>query len=474
MIRRAWHEPWWLSLCLGALIYLFPVSSQALDLWTAWHYAQQRDPQYAAAQAGSAADQHLIEQARADLLPHIHANAGLEQHDRRNVKDFGNQHGVYNNLWALSLTQPIFNRQNLRLYEHAQLLAAIAVIREQNSKTELMIRVSEAYFNTLTAHATLRSLRAEHEAVKKQHQAAVRAFELGSATITDAQEAQSRLDLLQAQIIHAENELQQQFFVLEKIIGEQPITLAPLKEHTQLPHPEPNEPLQWQNRASEYNLAVYLADLALQAQQTVLDASKSRHDPTVSLQARASSQRRPNTFGARPDHRFMDSSIGIELSIPLYTGGGISAKVKEESERLRQRHFEREEKRRAAVEQAQRYFSAVTSGLLEVQSLEAAEQSSRDALQANQRAYEIGVRTLVDVLNAQRQLYDTQRNLAHSRYRVLLDGLRLKDAAGLLTDEDIWAINLLLENDNRDYAVGLTIAKELSEGSLNHPPTAKN
>src|SRR5690625_5078141 len=460
-----------------ALTYLFSLMaallaapSLAIDLWTTWEFAQARDPIYATAQAGSAADQQLIAQARAQLLPHIYATANLDQHDRRRTRDLGQGQSSHNNLWALSLTQPIFNRQNLRLYEQAQYLAALAVIDEEQARADLMLRVSRAYFDTLGAHATLRSLQAQYQATQLQHHAAVRAFELGSATITDAQEAQSRLDLLQAQIINAENDLQQRFFALEKIMGKPPFELAPLKKQAQLPQPEPNAPRQWQHRAGEHNLQVHKADLSVQAQQAVLASSKSRHDPTVSLQARTGSQRRPGGFGGAPRHRPPESSIGIELSIPLYTGGVISARVKEESERLRYRHFEREEKRCAAVEQVQRYFSAVTSGLLEIRSLEAAEQSSRSALQANQRAYEIGVRTLVDVLNAQRQLYDTQRSLDHSRYRVLLDGLRLKDAAGLLTEEDIWAVNQLLDIDDRDNAIGLSVASTIHEGSLSHPP----
>jgi len=437
-----------------ALTYLFSLMaallaapSQAIDLWTTWEFAQARDPIYATAQAGSAADQQLIAQARAQLLPHIYATANLDQHDRRRTRDLGQGQSSHNNLWALSLTQPIFNRQNLRLYEQAQYLAALAVIDEEQARADLMLRVSRAYFDTLGAHATLRSLQAQYQATQLQHQAAVRAFELGSATITDAQEAQSRLDLLQAQIITAENELQQKYFALERLIGERPRSLAPLSPEAILPAPEPNDPQQWQHQAGQNNLGVHRADLALQAQQAYLEANKSRHDPTLSLQARTGSQRRTNIHGPANQPRTMDSSIGIELSIPIFTGGEISAKVKEESSRVQQRHFERENKRREAIEDTQRFFSRVTSGLLEVHSLEKAEQSSQAALQANELAYEVGVRVLVDVLNAQQQLYETQRSLDQARYRVLLDSLELKHAAGILTDADLWAINQLLQEE---------------------------
>ncbi|HLR82217.1 MAG TPA: TolC family outer membrane protein [Paenalcaligenes sp.] len=444
-VQREQGHIYVMMMLLGGVLCLFAATAQALDLWTAWRFAQERDPIYATAQASSAADQHLIGQARAQLLPHIHASAGVDHHDRRNAKDFGNAHSSHNNLWAFTLTQPLFDRQNLRLYEHAQYLAAMAVVDEENARAELMLRLSQTYFDTLNAQDTLHSLRAQLKATEKQHQAALRAFELGSATITDAQEAQSRLDLLRAQIVTAEDTLRQQFYALERMIGQPSQDLATLRTDAHLPAPEPDDPNQWQTQAGEHNLAVTRADLALQAQQQYLESSKSRHDPTVQLQARTGSQHRNNAFTERRSPRSMDSSISIELSIPIFTGGEISAKVQEESERLRQRHFERENARRAAVEAAQRYFSGVTSGLLEVRSLEEAKKSSQSALEANQLAYQVGVRTLVDVLNAQQQFYETRRSLFNARYRVLLNSLQLKYAAGTLTDDDLWAINQLLE-----------------------------
>src|SRR5690625_4179226 len=390
----------WFLILFASLTIVLPMKVYALDLWAAWQLAQTRDPIYAAAQASKEADQQLIAQARAQLLPHIYASAGVQHADRRNVKNFGSGHSIGNNYWALNLTQPIFNRQTLNLFEHAQYIAAMAVVEEESSRAQLMLRISEAYFDSLTAQANLRSLQAQYEATQLQHQAALRAFELGSATITDAQEAQSRLDLLRAQIITAENELEQTFYALERIIGQRPTSLTPLNPEATLPAPEPNDPTKWQEQARASNLDVFKAELAVQAQKAMLESSKSRHNPTLSLQAQSGSQRRPSGFGSRPSPRQMDSSIGIELSIPLYTGGEISAKVKEEAMRLRQRDFNLEDKRRAATEQAQRFFSRVTSGLLEVKSLEKAEQSSQSALQANELAYEVGVRVLVDVLNA--------------------------------------------------------------------------
>src|SRR5690625_32424 len=460
MIQRGRGRAY-LWILLGLLLSVIGAQAQALDLWTAWQFAQERDPIYATAQASRAADQHLIGQARAQLLPHIHASAGVDHHDRRNAKDLGNGHSNHNNLWAFTLTQPLFDRQNLRLYEHAQYLAAMAVVDEENARAELMLRLGQAYFDTLNAQDTLQSLRAQLEATEKQHQAALRAFELGSATITDAQEAQSRLDLLRAQIVTAEDTLRQQFYALERIIGMQPQALASLKTDAQLPTPEPNNPNEWQQQAGEHSRAVARADPALPDHQPRLEPNNCRHDPTVQLQARTGSQHRNNAFTERRSPRTMDSSIGIELSIPIFTGGEISAKVQEESERLRQRHFERENARRAAVEAAQRYFSGMTSGLLEVRSLEEAKKSSQAALEANQLAYEVGVRTLVDVLNAQQQFYETRRNLYYARYRVLLNSLQLKYAAGTLTDDDLWAINQLLD----------TTVSEQSESSTPSAPS---
>src|SRR5690625_4612566 len=209
----------------------------------------------------------------------------------------------------------------------------MAVVDEENARAELMLRLGQAYFDTLNAQDTLQSLRAQLEASEKQHQAALRAFELGSATITDAQEAQSRLDLLRAQIVTAEDTLRQQFYALERIIGMQPQALASLKTDAQLPAPEPNNPNEWQQQAGEHNLAVTRADLALQAQQHYLEANKSRHDPTGQLQARTGSQHRNNAFTERRSPRTIDSSSGIELSRRTLTGGAVSARVQAECER---------------------------------------------------------------------------------------------------------------------------------------------
>src|SRR5690625_2084459 len=182
MIQRGRGRAY-LWILLGLLLSVIGAQAQALDLWTAWQFAQERDPIYATAQASRAADQHLIGQARAQLLPHIHASAGVDHHDRRNAKDLCNGHSSHNNLWAFALTQPLVDRQVLRIYEHAQYLAAMAVVDEENARAELMLRLGQAYFGTLHAQDTLRSRRAQLEATEKQHQAALRAFELRSGKI---------------------------------------------------------------------------------------------------------------------------------------------------------------------------------------------------------------------------------------------------------------------------------------------------
>lgn len=429
-----------LSLCTT-----LSAASPTLDLWQAWRFAQSSDPHYAAQQAQAQASQEQIVQARAQLLPDLDAVTAIQHADTRRASHLNQSHSSQVNQWQIRLSQPLLNLAALAQFERSKYLAASALFEQENAKNDLMLRLSTAYFDVLAAEDTLSSLHAQHKAVAHQLSAAQHAFELGGATITDTYEAQSRLDLLNAQLITAQEALTAQRNHLSRITG-QPITeLAPLRPNVSLPAPEPLYQDAWVTQANLNNLEVAKHNLAVQAQQYQLKASQREHAPTVSLQARSGSQSNMGVHGMNNGPRALDSSIGIELAIPLYKGGAISSRVRENASVLQQRMYDQENARRAATEAAQRHFNGVTAGLLQVTTLEAAERSSLQSVQANETAYEIGVRINMDVLNAQQQLYETQRALAHARYSTLLHGLSLKNAAGQLQESDVALLNQLLE-----------------------------
>jgi len=421
------------------------VAAPSLDLWQAWQSAQHSDPIYAAQQAQTLASQEQINQARAQLLPSVDAVTSLQRNDLRRASRLNQGQQSNANQWQLRLSQPLLDLSAVALLERSKLLAASAVFALDNAKNDLVLRLSTAYFDVLAAQDSLVSLQAQHDAITQQLQSAQLAFELGGATITDTYEAQSRLDLINAQLIQTRQQLENRRQHLARITGLPIYQLAPLRDPIQLPKPEPQNADAWVYQAQSHNLELIQRRLAVQAQQHQLEANQREHSPTISLQARSGSQNTMGVYGPNTRPRALDSSIGIELNIPLYKGGAIDSKVRENASLLQQRLSEQENARRAATEAAQIHYSGVESGLLAVQALEAAERSSLQSVQANRTAYEIGVRITSDVLNAQQQLYETQRALAQARYNTLLHGLNLKNAAGLLQENDLLELNQLLE-----------------------------
>lgn len=430
-----------LSLSLSVAV---SYASPALDLWEVWQLAQQRDPIYAAQKANTQANQEKINQARAELLPSITAVSAIRHNDVRRVSGLDQSQHQSPNEWQLRLSQPLLDLTALAQFERSRYLAAMAVLDLESARNDLFLRVSQAYFDVLTAQDSLKSLEVEQEAIEQQLRLAEYEFELGGATITDTYEAQSRLDLVINQRIITENNLQAAKNQLSRIVGQPIYVLAPLNPNVTLPAPEPTYVEAWLNQAEQGSLTIAKAGLAVQAQQQQLQAYKREHAPTLSLQAYSGSQSNQGIYGPSNGPRALNSSIGIELAIPLYQGGAISSKVRENTSLLQQANYEYEDSRRATVEDINTYFVSVNNGIRQVNALQAAEQTSQAAVDANRLAYEVGVRSNIDVLNAQKQLYETQRALAKARYDTLLSSIRLKSTVGQLLDEDIAAISRLL------------------------------
>lgn len=431
-----------LGLTLALVGGVAPACAQ--DLLQIWQMALQRDPVYAANRASRDADQEKVPQARAQLLPYVSADTVAEVDNARRLRGLDNSTSNRRALWALTLVQPIVNIGAWGELERAGYIAKSADVVQAAAYQDLILRVAQAYFDVLAAQDTLRALQAQKEAVQTQLRAAQQGFELGSTTIADTYEAQSRLDLLNANELQAQNILQISQDLLAKIINERPAQLAELAAGTVLPGPTPNRLADWTTQSSHANLAVAQAELAAKIVEKQMDIAKSQHYPTVNLRAQTGSASDNSLYGTGGGPRSLDSSVGIQLSIPIFTGGEISSVVREQASRLQQARYQLEEAKREAVQSTQRYYSGVTSGLAQINALQAAEKSSLASLKANQTGYEVGVRINIDVLNAQQQLYETQRNLSLIRYITLMHSLRLKASSGILNEQDIIAVNQLL------------------------------
>lgn len=435
---------WYQRLCLALTLVGLIAPVRAQNLLQIWEIALQRDPIYAASRASRNAEQEKIPQARAQILPYITANAGAEVDNARRLSRLNDSSSQRRALWALTLVQPIVNIAAWGGLKRADYIAKSADVAQAAAYQDLVLRVAQSYFDVLAAQDTLRALQAQKAAVNTQLRAAQQGFELGSTTIADTYEAQARLDLLNANELQAQNVLQVSQDQLAKIINERPAALAELAEGTVLPGPSPNRLSDWTTQSSQANLLVAQADLAAKIVEKQIDIAKSQHYPTVSLRAQTGSASDSTLYNTGGGPRSLDSTIGLQLSIPIFTGGEISSVVREQTSRLQQARYLLEDAKRQAVQSTQQYYSGVTSGLAQVNALQAAEKSSLASLRANQTGYEVGVRINIDVLNAQQQLYETQRSLSRARYDTLMNSLKLKASSGILSDQDIVAINQLL------------------------------
>lgn len=422
------------------LMGLFPAIASAADLLDVYRDALANDALFAAARAELQAGQEQVIQGRAGLLPNVGVSAGIS---RERLDPAGTPSSSYNSdSWSVQLTQPLFRMQNWIQAQQGELQTNLAEVEFALARQDLILRVSEAYFNVLNAQDSLEALRQLRAAAAEQFEIADTSFEVGTVTITDVHEAQSRLDLAEAQVIAAESELAVRRDALAQIIGTEPQPLARLRPEIELGAPIPADQAEWVAAAQSGGFGVQLQSIIREISAREVERSRAGHYPTVDLVASHGRATRQSAPGAGP--RTEVTSIGVQLNLPLYAGGATSSVTREAAALRVRADADLEGARREAVQLARQFYLGVTSGVARVNALEAAEVSSLSALEASQLGYEVGIRINIDVLNAQSQLAETRQALAQARYDTLLAQLRLKAASGSLGPEDLQLINALL------------------------------
>jgi outer membrane protein len=429
------------------------LSAQSADLLQAWRDATAYDAQYAAARAARAAGLEKLPQGRAGLLPTLGLSANTTWNDvESTVRSTGVTTGRdYNsNGWSVALSQPLFRWQNWVGFKQSELAVALAEMQFAQAGQDLILRVSQAYFDVLLAQETLATAQAQKAAFAEQLEAAKRNFEVGTATITDTHEAQARHDLAVATEIAAENDLAVKRQALRTLTGKEAHAfngLKGLKPGVQIGAPQPADIGQWVSSAEAGNLGVQIAQIQLDLSGREIEKQRAGHYPTLDLVAThgktGSGFSTTTAGGGGVDTR--SSTIGLQLAVPLFAGGAVSSKVREAAALNEKARADLDYARRQASLSARQAYLGVNAGLAQVRALEAGVASSRLAVESNKLGYEVGVRINIDVLNAQSQLFDTQQKLAKARLDTLLAQLRLKAAAGTLAEADLAAINALLE-----------------------------
>lgn len=403
------------------------------------------DAPWQAQQAETQAAASRAEQARAGLLPSVGLQAGATT-TRVDVSVLPNTLRSPQQNVQLSAQQPLYRPANKIAYDQGQRGADAARAQLDSSEQSLLVRVAQAYFDVLGAQDSLAVVKTQKQAIAQQLEFARRNFEVGTATVTDSREAQARFDLAAAQEIAAENDVRVKRLALDQIVGFAGTRPRALAQPLQLPALAPADAQAWVDTALQSQPQLRQARLALDIAQLETRKAEAGHKPTVDLQAGYVVNRYPNgsvTPQIGSSYRTNAASVGVVMNLPLFAGFAVQNRIKE-TQAL-------EDKARAQLDDAQRNveqstrtaFFGVQSGLAQVKALEAALASSQSALDANKLGYEVGVRINIDVLNAQSQLYQTQRDLALARYQVLLGQLKLRQAAGTLRDEDLRTIDAL-------------------------------
>jgi outer membrane protein len=340
---------------------------------------------------------------------------------------------------------PLYRPQNWDALSQAKLAVQSADAQLAQARQDLILRVTQAYFDVLAAQDALTALEASKKATAEQLAQARREFEVGTKTIVDTHEAQARFDQIAAQEAVARGDLIVKRNALRAIIGRDAgDSLLPLRDAPQLTPPQPADVEAWAKRAEEASYGVAIARAAAEIARIETTRSRHGHYPTLDLAASVSQSRTSGSLTSDASNTLRDSRIGVQLNIPLYAGGLIQSRVREALANEERARFDLESARRNAAQGARQAYTGVDFGLAQVRALESAEVSAKSQLDSTQLGYQVGVRINLDVLNAQTQLFNTQRDLKKARYDFLVNGLRLKSAAGALDEKDLEAINALL------------------------------
>ena len=451
-----------------AFALLFGLAGPALsaDLIQAYELARASDPQLAAAEANSLATGEGVTQARAALLPQIGASASLTDSDGTSSRigerpnpdgsvSFGPTSGfsdTRSRQYSIRLDQSIYDHADYTRLRASRARSERARADYEAALQGLALRVSENYFNVLTAIDGLVFARAERRAVKRQLDQAEQRFEVGLTAITDVHEARARYDSARAAAIAAENQLDDSRELLAEITGQYMQGLKGLGDAFSPAMPEPVDAGEWVAQALANSPSLLSREMALLAANQDIGTARSGHLPTLSGYVSRGDSTTWGSSGSNDvsfpaNSASLGTTIGVTLTVPIFAGGATQSQVRQAIYTRDAAEDQFEQERRAVTRTTRNAFRALQAGMSEIGAREQALVSARSALEATEAGFEVGTRTIVDVLLSQQQLFQAQRNYSESRHNFLVNTLRLKQAAGVVGVNDVKAVNALLVTD---------------------------
>ena len=423
-------------LTLALTLSLAP-AAQATNLSDVFRDAQAYDAQYASARAANQAGQEKAVQGRSGLLPNVSLGGNLRYNEVKSSLPGGDA-DFDSNGFSVNASQPLFRKQNWVQYEQGKGQAKIAEVQFKAAEQDLILRTAQAYFDVLQSQDNIAFINAQKAAISEQLASAKRNFEVGTATITDTHEAQARYDLAIAEEIAEQNSLNIRSRALEKLIGKPAGSLDALIDNKLL-QAEAGSIDDWAERAGKGNLQAEIQRLAKAIADQEVERNRAGHYPTLDAVAGYVLSNGQNFGTTQVDTR--TASVGLELNLPIYQGGLVNSRVREAVANQEKARQDLEAATRDASQQARQAWLNVSSGVARVRALEQALTSTKAQLDSTKLGLQVGVRTSLDVLNAEQQVLSARRDLAGARYAYLLAGLSLKAAVGTLSPADLAEID---------------------------------
>lgn len=421
-------------------------SLQAEDLIDVFNMALKSDPALLAEAASLRATEELDDQALANFLPKIDlgASTGKEWLDRSS-ENFGGDAEYNTHRYGLSLVQPLYRQQNYIVSKQADIAIEGAIASYKAVEQDLIVRVAQRYFEVLGREDDLTFADAEREAIAKQLEQTQQRFDVGMATITDVTESQAAYDIANASVIEAENALANSRESLREVAGKYLTELEALKTDSPLMMPDPVDSQQWTETALKQNPNLLVATTNVSNAKENIRLQKSGHSPSLDLVAQKNYSSQSDSIGVASGYsKTHQDEISLQFNLPIYQGGSVSSKTRQAEHQLSQAMQNEEAQRRSVTRLTRESYNGVISGVSRVKALKQAVISSEKALESTEAGYEVGTRTTVDVLNVRRNLFSARRDYSRARYTYIVNTLRLKQAAGIVSIEDVQQINTWL------------------------------
>lgn len=451
---------------------LLSTGAHASDMLSVLDAARQADPEYAAAQRSQQADRQALTQGRAALLPSLNASYSHLRNDNTVEGSQGNpdtDRTFDTQTTTVSLVQPLFRPETWYSYGQGKALANAGDARFASEQQSFLLRVAENYTNVLRSWDNLVASRAAEKAIGRQLDQTRERFEVGLVPITDVHEAQAVHDLARVNLIQAEADFAVARDELRAFTGEDLSSVTGLRADLPMPGPEPSSPQAWMDRAREANPELLAARYNADAARSAASQGLSRQLPSVDLVGQYQHVHNVNeddtTSAVDPLFDRHGNSVGIQVNVPIFAGGGLNSQRLEASYRYQAAEEQYRLVYRDVGQSAQSLTRVVRANAQRVKARRQAVVSAQSALKATESGYEVGTRNAVDLLNAQRSFYQAERDYAFARYDYIISSLQLKAVAGMLSRQDIEEINGWLNPDLQVRLDTLDVAQGQSDAN---------